>query len=538
MRWEQVLLPHADELQTTLAQLKYCSESEIAKHLRPVLDALFGILASSANQSDDYSALIFADVVTILGIVADRRFLNFRPVLETYIDGHFAGSTAWSHILRSLQSLLTDHATDATAAQTLRSALKVWAPLMRLVVRSREIQRTRNVGMGATSEHLDAAFKREVRSVVRAATALMGATTPASVIGTQTLVVQHFASILPSLARIFPAAELLELATAFTESVQPLAAKGGKTVVWKLLLLIQLANGIVFDAPAARATLVPAFVRWVKPHLGRFELAQGVKDGDAARVAWLESMRLAVSAVATLLDRLHAALVDPAVRSDRATLAQEQDNVEYVLSLLPRLLEAYRELELPANLAALERHKSAASIVATVPTVFPASYPFSILVFPPSSARSASASAGTVKEPTLRHAGGEVGCVIVVMLLLAPPSILRNYLDGVLEVEGADSFARAASSLCRVGVSLLENKAWPADWLNLNVLAHSVLLKLSLALADVLERTFVPEADRSFAFDFALWKDAFALLLRLLASDQLCIEDFSPQRRRAVWRCA
>ena len=57
---------------------------------------------------------------------------------------------------------------------------------------------------------------------------------------------------------------------------------------------------------------------------------------DAARVSWLEGTRICVTIIAVMLDKLQQKLVDPEVLADRNALRQEQDNVDYLLSLLPR----------------------------------------------------------------------------------------------------------------------------------------------------------------------------------------------------------
>ena len=62
---------------------------------------------------------------------------------------------------------------------------------------------------------------------------------------------------------------------------------------------------------------------------------------DAARVSWWESIRLSVTVVAIMRDKLQQCLVDPAVVSDRSAMRQEQYNIEYLLSLLPRYVICY-----------------------------------------------------------------------------------------------------------------------------------------------------------------------------------------------------
>jgi dedicator of cytokinesis protein 3 len=535
LNWQRDLGHDPEVLNDVLTKLRFCSEVEIIKFLRPIFDSLFGILASSHNGQGELDDLVFNALVTILGIVSDRRFHNFKPVLDMYIAEHFNFSSAASHILNSFQKLLAD-----PEAPTLRAALKVWRWLFQLVVRSREVQRAKDVGMGVTSDHLETQFRKEILSVLTQVNELVAARQPSSIIGTQTLAVQNFAGILPDLAKCFSEQELAEIAIAFYDSI---AATKGKIVIWKILLQLQLVNSVVFESSKSRAALVPHIVRWVKAHLGKFDEYAHYKPKDpeslrdSARVAWMEGSRLCVSVIAALLDRLHGYLIDPAIVADNNLLSQEQDNVEYALSVLPRLLDSYREFESPQNLEAVQRNRSPMSVVSHVPVTFPASYPFSLLASPPTQDPDEQQQTG--KPPgNLKLCLGEVSALVIVMLLLAPTKILTNFLEGALEVEGKDNFGRFLSQLSRVATSILENNAFPSTWLNINILAHRVILKFAGPAAAILEREFIPQQSASYTFNFTLWRDFFTMLLRLLASDQLVIEEFSPQKRRAVWRLA
>jgi dedicator of cytokinesis protein 3 len=75
----------------------------------------------------------------------------------------------------------------------------------------------------------------------------------------------------------------------------------------------------------------------------------------------------------------------------------------------------------------------------------------------------------------------------------------------------------------------LDNEAFPASWLNVNILAHKVLIRFWDPVATILEREFIPGPDGVFEFDKNLWIEGFHMLLKLLSSEQLVIEDFSPQ---------
>ena len=563
LRWQQDLVRDPDLMRDTLVKLTFCAEVEVCKFLRcvvarssqtlsspsadaaraprrDILDALFGILTSTANSKGELDGLVFQALVVIFGFVSDKRLTNFRPVLDLYMSRSFSSSAAAAHIIGQLQRLLRSPTSPETAT-TLRSSIKVLKWLLRLVVRSREIQRAKELGFGTTASTLEAGFKGDISALLKQVNTLMRTASPPSIIGTQTLVLQHFPTILPQLAAIFADDELLEVVIAFVDSV---GAVKGKMAVWKILCLREVAHSTLFASPAGRAALVPSMIRWLKPFLAKFDAiaACSPKDPqavrDAARVGAVECIRLATGVVAAMLDVVHEALVKPDLERD--VLAQEHDNVEYLLALVPRLLEAYRELENLASLDAIERQRSQASVPAVVPGAFPSSYPVALLSYPPDRARKLAAGRQEPSQkggdeqpawPTLRSGLGDIACVFLALVQLAPRAILVNWLEATVEVEGRDTFARQLGSVFRVARGILENDAFPHDWLSMTALAHRVVLKLVEPAAEVLAREFIPPPTASFQFSTALWRDFFGLILELLASPQLLIEDFSPQKR-------
>ena len=56
--------------------------------------------------------------------------------------------------------------TGSDNASPLRAALKVWHYIFKFIVRSRELQRAKEAGVGggATAEHLESNFRRDLRS--------------------------------------------------------------------------------------------------------------------------------------------------------------------------------------------------------------------------------------------------------------------------------------------------------------------------------------------------------------------------------------
>ena len=119
--------------------------------------------------------------------------------------------------------------------------------------------------------------------------------------------------------------------------------------------------------------------------------------------------------------------------------------------------------------------------------------------------------------------------VFLTLILSSPRTHLITFLESSLEIEGKENFARLLSRFFKMASSILDNDAWPKSWLNVDILAHKVLLKMFDPIAFLLIRDFVPEQHSSFEFNSSLWREAFYMLLKLLSSDQLVMEDFSPQ---------
>ena len=336
--WEQIT--DEEELKTVLSKFTFVGEVEIVKFLGDIFNSLFGIIVSNHNQSGEIDLLVFNALVTVLRIVQDRRFNNFQPVLDVYIENHFNCPLASSHMMQSMNLLLADPASPDTAS-SLRAALTVWDYVFKFITRSRELQKVKELSIagGATAEHLESTFRRDLRAHLGEINRMLSTTTPASIIGTQTMALQNFTSILPELAKIFPVTELVSHVRAFANAI---VIGKGKIVVWKLIMFLRVVRGFLFDTPSSRSLLLEAVVIWIKPHFGRFDEYVQTNPGDSevakdsARINWLENIRLCVTIVAVMLDKLCTSLVQPTILADKGLLREEQDNVDYLLSLLPR----------------------------------------------------------------------------------------------------------------------------------------------------------------------------------------------------------
>ena len=195
-----------------------------------------------------------------------------------------------------------------------------------------------------------------------------------------------------------------------------------------------------------------------------------------------------------------------------------------------RLLDSYREFQNPANHRAIERTRTPTTSTAAVPVTFPESYPFSLLTSPPNTPRNVTSAPNVAEEPNIFHPGlGETAIVFLALILSAPTKHIYNFLESSYDIEGKDNFSALLIQFFKVATSILDNDAWPSTWLNVNILAHKVLIKMMDPVATLLKEIFIPPPSAAQQFKSDLWRDAFHMLFKLLSSDQLVIEDFTAQ---------
>ena len=195
--------------------------------------------------------------------------------------------------------------------------------------------------------------------------------------------------------------------------------------------------------------------------------------------------------------------------------------------MLSRLLDSYQEYQNPASLRAVERNRSSTPVTNNFPVTFPESYPFSLATQGPKANPTASGSLDV--KPEVSPGLGEGAIVILVLILSAPKKHIVGFLESILEIEGRDHLAALLLQFFKVAASILNNEAFPKNWLNVNILAHRVLLKMMDPIATMFEREFIPDEASGRPFDSSLWKECFHVLLKLLSSEHLVIEEFSPQ---------
>ncbi|KAI9852083.1 MAG: hypothetical protein M1838_001880 [Thelocarpon superellum] len=289
-----------------LSRVAFVPEIEIVKLLSDVFDALFAILVEQAGN-DDYEDLVFGALVTVLGIVHDRRF-NLGPLVDQYTTTRFHYPFAAPCLIRSFARLLSNP-TDSESSRKLRATFKVGRHIFKFIIHAREQQKAKEAGIGITSTQPN--FTRELQSIFKGLEALMIKVAPI-LVGSQTLAVQHFHTWLPELVGYVSNEDIAQLAVDFVDCC---ADVKGKLILYKLVLIMHYARLTCFDDPEARRMLLSNTVHWLAPYWGTTE---------QVTEQWREQVRLCCSVLSTQINELEP----------------------YLPEYIPKIVDSYRRLQL------------------------------------------------------------------------------------------------------------------------------------------------------------------------------------------------
>ncbi|KAL7272558.1 Deoxycytidine kinase 1 [Rhizina undulata] len=321
LKWKTMSQP---ELVTLLKKVVFVPEIEIVKLIREVFDALFEILVEYAKKGE-IEDLVFIALVTVLGIVNDRRF-HLEPIVNEYAEKHFDYPFSTPCLVRAFTRLLQDP-TNPETSRKLRATFKVGRYIFRFIVYARGQQAAKEAVIGI---NVNVVFTRELQGIFKSLESLMRNNAP-MLVGTQTLAVQHFHLWLPELVGTLSREEILLLAIDFTDACDGVK---GKLVLYKLVLIVNYSLSTLFSAPEDRRALTLNTVRWLEPHWGKCE------DVTAQ---WREQVRLCCSVLAAQINELG----------------------EEVSEYIPKIVESYMAIQ------ATGRHERE-----TFSLLFPKTYPF------------------------------------------------------------------------------------------------------------------------------------------------------------------
>ncbi|KAL8804480.1 MAG: hypothetical protein Q9200_005812 [Gallowayella weberi] len=262
-----------------LRQFTFVPETDIVKLINRLFDAMFGILVTNSGK-DEYEDLVFNALVTVLGIIHDRRF-HLSPLIDEYIEARFNYPFATPCLIRSYLRLLARPA-DPQNSRRLHATFKVGQQILKFITTAHAKQKIKETAIGVSN---DLSFRRDYKSIFTAFESVMRDPSPI-LVGSKTLIVQYLHSWLPTGNDTFSEDEVYQIISSFIESC---SAVQGKLIIYKLLLILHLSKNSTFTQHPVQDRFVASTKAWIEPYWGSFESPQ---------TQWSDQVRICCSIVA------------------------------------------------------------------------------------------------------------------------------------------------------------------------------------------------------------------------------------------------
>ncbi|KAI4177860.1 MAG: hypothetical protein LQ348_005758 [Seirophora lacunosa] len=250
-----------EQLLALLRQFTFVPETDIVKVVNSLFDALFGILIGHAGK-DEYEDLVFNAVVTILGIIHDRRF-NLAPLIDRYTETRFDYPFATPCLIRSYLRLLARPA-DPQNSRRLHATFKVGQRMLKFITTARAKQKIKEHAIGVSN---DLSFRRDYKNIFTAFESVMRDPSPI-LIGSKTLIVQYLHSWLPTGDDTFSEDEVYQIVSSFVGACSEVQ---GKLILYKLLLILHLSKRTCFAQETVQSRFAASTATWIGPYWGAHE---------------------------------------------------------------------------------------------------------------------------------------------------------------------------------------------------------------------------------------------------------------------------
>ncbi|KRX54855.1 Dedicator of cytokinesis protein 1 [Trichinella sp. T9] len=214
--------------------------------LQDILDVLFTVLISC----NDHDQLVFDALVYVIGLVGERRYHNFKAVLDSYLLLHFSAALAYQKLIPIFKDYI-DKVEECS--NKLLKTLKSLEYLMKFIVRSRNLY-VQLKGSNAGKER----FHELICSLFISLTTLMLYQTDWSLL-CQGAALKYIPHIVVDVLAVFDARELAAMMANFLKNVPR-----DRLTKQKLMCLQDLVHSELIKKSEPRAVLLPVILESVR----------------------------------------------------------------------------------------------------------------------------------------------------------------------------------------------------------------------------------------------------------------------------------
>uniref|UniRef100_A0A4W4EBP2 Dedicator of cytokinesis 4b n=1 Tax=Electrophorus electricus TaxID=8005 RepID=A0A4W4EBP2_ELEEL len=284
---------HPERISDCLSKLKEIDGSEIVKFLQDTLDTLFGILDENSQR---HSLKVFDCLVHIINLLQDSKFQHFKPVMDTYIESHFAGALSYRDLIKVLKWYM-DRIIEAEHQEHIQQVLKATEYIFKYIIQSRRLFA---LATGGQNEEEFRCCMHELFMSIRFFLS-QESKGPGPISHTKAVFLQMFPAVYGELLKLFT---VREVATFVSETLGglPSASRADCPLeAVKLHCIAKTVESQLYTNTESRCILLPVVLRLVQTHMQ--EQRDVVMCANILTIM-LNSCQLAVIAMATVLSRV------------------------------------------------------------------------------------------------------------------------------------------------------------------------------------------------------------------------------------------
>ncbi|KAM6986822.1 dedicator of cytokinesis protein 4b isoform 3-T3 [Aplochiton taeniatus] len=250
---------HPERINDSLSKLKDIDGAEIVKFLQDTLDTLFGILDESSQR---YGLKVFDSLVHIINLLQDSKFQHFKPVMDTYIESHFAGALSYRDLIKVLKWYV-DRIIDAEHQDHIQQVLKASEYIFKYIIQSRRLF---SLATGGQNEEEFRCCVHELFMSIRFFLSHENKGT-SPVTQTQAVFLRTFPAVYGELLKIFSVREVAGFVRETLGSLPATAHTECPLEAVKLQCIAKTVEGQLYTNPESRCILLPVVLRLLQAHM-------------------------------------------------------------------------------------------------------------------------------------------------------------------------------------------------------------------------------------------------------------------------------
>lgn len=251
---------HPEKIQDSLTRVLRLKDEELVKFLQDVLDALFAMFSTEDGNSTPHSGLVFHVLVSIFSLLQNSKFQHFKPVIDIYIQNHFAAALVYKGLLSSVQHC-AEWMTTAERPEPIQKCFESLEYIFKLIIQSRVLFSR------ATGGQFEDSFKRDLYAVFNALNGMLTVTSYEAILPTQEALLHTVGVVFEQLKETLPTSELGALARNLLDSV-PREAQP-RLIQAKLQAIKDLVSGQLFHDDESRTVILAVACKHLRVHMAR-----------------------------------------------------------------------------------------------------------------------------------------------------------------------------------------------------------------------------------------------------------------------------